>query len=458
MKHKSGVWLVAGLGFGDEGKGSVVDYLARDCGARTIVRYNGGAQAGHRVVTPDGREHVFSQFGSGMLIPEVRTHLSRFMLIEPAGMLREDEHLRAIGCADAFERTTIDREAPVVTPFHIAANRLIELSRGASKHGSCGLGIGETMEDVQKLGVHALRARDLCNASSLKEKLIAICARKLLKMRRVLNCRAVSEDAARYLETCEDHTTLDWCLDRYADFARRAHITGGKHLGVLLRQGNAIFEGAQGMLLDRSHGFYPHVTKTDITFRNALLLLREMRYAGSVIRIGVVRGYCTRHGNGPFVTEDDRLSALLPDAQNAAHEWQGKFRVGHFDVVAARYALSGLGGIDELAITNLDRLIGLQDLKICTGYELYSVGAAADKLFHVDGNIVYRIAVRKHPDRFLQFFLTQHLASAKPVYESFGAVDGENRAREYAELIAKLLHCPSLLLSFGPAAGQKMRA
>ena len=110
MNH---VFLTVDLGFGDAGKGAVVDLLARRYEAHTVVRYSGGAQAGHRVVAPDGREHVFSQFGSGALAGAA-THLSRFMLIEPLAMLEEARHLRALGAGEPFERASVDARALVM--------------------------------------------------------------------------------------------------------------------------------------------------------------------------------------------------------------------------------------------------------------------------------------------------------------------------------------------------------
>ena len=137
--------LTVDLGFGDAGKGSIIDFLAREHNAHTVVRFNGGAQAGHRVVAKQG-EHVFSQFGSGTLAG-ARTHLSRFMLVEPLAMLAEAEHLMQLGIRDPFGMVTIDEKALITTPFQRAVNRLKELARGNGRHGSCGMGIGETMAD-----------------------------------------------------------------------------------------------------------------------------------------------------------------------------------------------------------------------------------------------------------------------------------------------------------------------
>lgn len=130
-----------------------------------------------------------------------------------------------------------------------------------------------------------------------------------------------------------------------------------------------IFEGAQGVLLDRDHGFFLYVTPSRTTFAHADTLLAEARWAGAVTRVGVLRAHATRHGQGPFVTEDVELTAATPDLHNAAHAFQGAFRVGWFDVVAARYALRVVGEVDWLAITNLDRLTGLPGVRVYTAHD-----------------------------------------------------------------------------------------
>src|SRR5262245_29158031 len=121
--------ITVGLGFGDEGKGAAVDFLCRHLGADLVVRYCGGSQAAHNVVLPDGRRHVFAQFGSGTLA-EVPTHLGRHVIISPTALEPEAAHLRELGVADPFALLTVDRRALVATPYHRAMNRLRELSRG----------------------------------------------------------------------------------------------------------------------------------------------------------------------------------------------------------------------------------------------------------------------------------------------------------------------------------------
>src|SRR5215217_818107 len=163
--------LIADLGYGDAGKGSIVDYLTRATGVHTVVRYNGGAQAAHNVMTPDGRHHTFAQFGSGTLVPGTRTHLSRYMTIHPLAMLAEERHLHSLGISDAFGRVTIDGEALVTTPFQQSANRLKEIARGDGRHGSCGMGVGETMSDWLTHDSQVLFAADLCSRAVILKKL-----------------------------------------------------------------------------------------------------------------------------------------------------------------------------------------------------------------------------------------------------------------------------------------------
>src|SRR3972149_6131222 len=128
-------YTIVDLGFGDAGKGTTVDYLSCLTPNTLIVRYNGGPQAAHNVVTAKGVHHTFAQFGSGTLVPTVKTYLSKYMWVEPLSMLSENESLKRAGVTDALSRLLIDEDAQVVTPFHRSANRIKERK---NKHGSCG--------------------------------------------------------------------------------------------------------------------------------------------------------------------------------------------------------------------------------------------------------------------------------------------------------------------------------
>src|SRR5579885_2254273 len=178
MSQQKQAILIADLGFGDAGKGTITDFLTRRLVAHTVVRYNGGPQAAHNVVTPDGRHHTFSQFGSGMFLPWTTTLLSRFMLINPLNMLKEERHLSMLGVTNAFERTLIDRRSLVITPFHKAINRLRELARADERHGSCGEGIGECMADALARGEAQIFAGDLQDRAIVASKLRSLYERK----------------------------------------------------------------------------------------------------------------------------------------------------------------------------------------------------------------------------------------------------------------------------------------
>ena len=364
---KKEVILVCGLGFGDEGKGTIVDYLTRTKKAQTIIRFNGGAQAGHNVTSPEGLDHTFSQFGSGTLVPEVKTYLSRFMVVNPLSMIREEEHLQSLGIKDAFSRTAINGNAPITTPFQIAANRLLETGRKEKRHGSCGMGIGRTIADCQKYRNRVLLAKDLPDLEITASKLEFLREKSYDAVRHIVPGLAQTETAQEQMDWLRDkEVSKDLARDFY-DFAALIKIVGKNHLANLLREERTlIFEGAQGTLLDRKYGLHPYITKTNTTFANAYKLLREAGYCGKITRVGVLRGYATRHGAGPFPTEDKALAMVLKDSHNTYNQWQEEFRVGWLDVPLTKYAIEANGGIDYIALTNIDRLSELKVIKVRT--------------------------------------------------------------------------------------------
>lgn len=394
--------VVVDLGFGDAGKGSLVDYYVRRHAAHTVIRFNGGAQAAHNVVTPDGRHHTFAQFGSGTFVPGVRTHLSRYMLVDPVALLAEEAHLRQVGVTDAFPRLTIDPAAPVVTPFQRAANRLRELARGAGRHGSCGMGIGETMADMLEHAELVIRAEDLLHLARVRDKLRDMQAYK----RRQVAALAVpaSPAAERERVLLDDPHAPEEFATMFAQLARATALAPTAD-AALRRPGTVVFEGAQGVLLDEWHGFHPYTTWSTTTFANALTLLREAHFPGIIRRIGAVRAYMTRHGAGPFVTEDTDLACRLPEYHNGHNPWQRDFRVGWPDAVMLRYALDVAGGADELAVTCLDRIAGLSEFRVCERYDGVAIPGG-------------RLRVAPAPDLPYQETLTALLARCQPVYRA----------------------------------------
>lgn len=435
-------FLTVDLGFGDAGKGSIVDFLTRTYEVHTVIRYNGGAQAGHRVVTPVGdgvaqQEHVFAQFGAGTLAGAA-THLSRFMLLDPLAMLAEAAHLQTLGVIDAFQRTTIDERAVVITPFQRAVNRVREALRGAGRHGSCGMGIGETTADRLTYGDQVVLAGDLAARDRLYAKLAFLRRVNLAKVQPYQAQIAACEPAAAEMAWLLDPAWDEWLLDAYAEFAAQANFVPGHYLHVLLAQpGAVVFEGAQGVLLDEWAGFHPHTTWSTTTLANADQLLAEANYAGRVTRLGITRAYATRHGAGPFVTADATLTGVLPDACNGTGVWQQGFRVGWLDLVMLRYALATVGSLDFLAVTCLDRLAALAEIKLCTDYEYDTMRYEA------------LLPSPTRHDLLYQAQLTQKLQRCQPHFMSLPTGDA---------LVAQLttaLGLPIGLRSYGPTATEK---
>lgn len=343
--------IVVGLGYGDEGKGSVVDFLCRTQRVDAVIRFNGGAQAAHNVVTDDGRHHTFSQWGAGTLAG-VPTHLSRFMLVDPFRMSAEAAHLEEIGVGSPWGLITVDRDASLTTVFHREANRERERRRGVLRHGSCGVGIGETV---------AYRLAHPADAP-----IVGDCGDRQRLSRKLYLLADWFEDEFGF----RLDVSVDDNLDGYEAFAQECVVVDDRFTRRLLHQGPSVFEGAQGVLLDERYGFHPYTTWSNTTPANAKSLLTEAGLADEAFVLGVLRTTTTRHGPGPLVTEDQQLVSSMAEVHNGFGEWQGGWRVGHFDAVAHRYAVKSCGGVNGIALTRMDDSVN----KVCTSYRHHQDG------------------------------------------------------------------------------------
>ncbi len=448
MKRRE-VIVVVDLGFGDAGKGSVTDALVHRKAAHTVVRFNGGAQAGHNVVTPDGRHHTFAQLGAGTFVPGVRTHLSRHVVVHPAALLVEARRLEASGVPDSLERLTISEEALLTTPVHQAAARLRELARGDARHGSCGVGVGETVSDAIVSPTRALRAKDLGDASTLRSRLLEHQARKRSELEEPVRAMRGLASASNEILALEDRRVVEAWIDQVGPLRRlvRGLVVPDEHLVRLLRApGVVLFEGAQGVLLDEWHGFHPHTTWSTCTFDNALALVHESLEADCITRLGVLRTYATRHGPGPFPTEAPEIDAALEEPHNDAGPWQGAFRRGWLDLVLARYAVDACGGLDGIALTHLDAIPRLARWRVCTSYRLTT---PAPHLFLPSAR-GEAVALRPGAARDLAHTaaLGQALGSVVPLYE-------DHTAESLPRCVEEQLGAPVLLRSSGPTAIDK---
>ena len=420
----NGHLIVVDLGYGDAGKGTIVDWLCASRPVRAVVRFNGGAQAAHHVLAPDGTPHPFAQFGSGTFTPGTRTFLSRHMLVDPLALVAEAEQLARRGVPRPLDLVAIDSGALLTTPYHRAVNQARERARGDGRHGSCGMGIGETAAYALDCPADAPRAGDMTAPRTLSGKLERLRDKARADIAAMAGGRASAVDLPRP----EDLVSV------YRDVASRVTLTGDGYLARLLR-GPVVFEGAQGVLLDEWRGFHPYTTWSTTTFENADALLAEA--GATATRLGVTRTYQTRHGPGPFPTEDPTLR--LPEGHNKDGRWQGPFRAGHLDAVALRYACEVAGGVDAVALTHLDtarRHAG--QLRVCRGYR-------------IDGKPLTALTPGPHRDLSCQQDLTAALLKARPVYD-----DSERlTAADWPDAVADILRAPVAIRSHGPGRAAK---
>lgn len=428
---------VIGMQWGDEGKGSLIDALTRQLDASLIVRFSGGAQAAHNVVTATGQQHTFSQFGSGTLAG-ASTHLSRFMVVNPFTAMTEGRALQTLGIANPFSSMTIEETALIATPFHIAMNRLREIARGAKRHGSCGMGIGETVADSLAGCDDVVRAFDLLHPTKLRKKLKSIQERKRADGRSLIDKRT-NDVAAIELESpslvLESPDIVDWLVSDYADLLNEGvSIVTDRWLPLeLAKPGHVLFEGAQGVLLDQDYGFYPHCTWSDCTFGNVDRLVNDVC---QVCRLGVLRAFSTRHGAGPFPTERPDFKPLVETDHNTYGEWQGHFRAGAFDFVLAEYARSVVGRLDGLCVTCVDRL--KFDVEICRAY----------KDSPISGTTVHALEKPEELSLECQESTGKWLEKVVPLYSKV-------ETASLPRIISERLGVPLAIVSRGPTAQDK---
>lgn len=358
---------VLGLGFGDCGKGRFVDHLCHRLGIPVVVRFNGGAQAGHNVVLADGRHHTFSQFGSGTFVPGVRTLLAHTVVVHPTALGLEAGHLADLGVPDALARIRIDPRCRVTTPFHQALGRMRELARGRFAHGTCGVGVGETVrQDLEAPGT-ALRFGDLWDRALTREKLEHLRRRTLEEALDLALPPSAEPERRLFL----DPNVCGRWQGHVAEVLARVRRCDEGLLGTTLREpGRVLFEGAQGLLLDEAAGFHPHTTWSSVGPLAVEALVRDTGLTESVHHHGVLRAYLTRHGPGPMPTEDPGLDRL-EEPHNPDQGWQGRFRRGQPDGVLLDYARQSAGRTFQgLFLSHLDAFGQVGRLKWCEAYEV----------------------------------------------------------------------------------------
>lgn len=413
--------VVLGAQWGDEGKAKVVDYLTM--GADLVVRYQGGANAGHTVKVGD-TTFVFHMIPSGIMHPGTICVVGNGVVVDPEALLQEADELQTKGISTTG-RLFISHHAHLVMPYHKLLDQLAEDGRGSDKIGTTGRGIGPCYRDKVERG-QGVRVVDMLDPEHLRQKLRAAIAAKNELLRRLY-----------------DHAPLEEApiIEAYLGYAERLRpyiADTSLLLNEALDQGKTVLcEGAQGTLLDIDHGTYPFVTSSNTTAGGAC--------TGTGIGptridqiIGVTKAYTTRVGNGPFPTE--LLDQTGERIREVGHEYGATTgrsrRCGWFDAPILRLS-ARINGLTSLALTRLDVLDTFPKLKLCTGYQL---DGKAQNDFPLDPRALERCL---------------------PIYEE---VEGWNTpttgvrrfadlpapARLYVERIAQLSRTPISLISVGP--------
>ena len=414
-------YAVLGAQWGDEGKGKIVDFLAKD--AHIVARFAGGNNAGHTVVNDDGK-FSFHLIPCGVFWPQALNVIGNGVVIDPDVLLEEIDDLRLRGI-DISDRIVVSERAHLIMPYHVLLDELAERARGSSRLGTTGKGIGPAYAD--KAARTGVRAADLLDIEALIPRL-----ENILKYTNSVITNVYDGDALSF----ED--VFDRCRrwsERLIPYIGQAE----KIVNQALASGkNVLLEGAQGVLLDLDHGTYPFVTSSNPTIGGASVGVGVSPTHIEGIT-GVFKAYTTRVGTGPLPTEllDETGETIRELAQEFGTTTGRPRRVGWFDAVAAKYSAL-INGYTSAVLTRLDVLDGFETVRICTHY-LMEDGEKTDDF---PGGVAA-------------------LEKARPIFEEMPGWDTPTasvrqyedlprKARDYVERIQELIGCPVDLISTGP--------
>jgi len=351
--------VVIGAHWGDEGKGKVVDLLTDQ--ASTVVRFQGGHNAGHTLVI-DGKKTVLHLIPSGVLRENVQCLIGNGVVLSPDALFAEMDELEAAGIP-AASRLKISEACPLILPYHIALDQAREIARGKKAIGTTGRGIGPAYED--KISRRGIRLGDLFNIDHFAAKL-----KEVMEYHNFALVNYFKVDAVDYQEVFDgimaQRDRLLAMVDDIPELLYQARQRGE----------NIMYEGAQGTLLDIDHGTYPYVTSSNTTAGGAACGSgtgpRDLDYI-----LGIVKAYTTRVGGGPFPTElfdgtdvhndEDGRHMAEKGAEFGATTGRAR-RCGWLDAVTLRRAIR-INSISGMCITKLDVLDGMEAIRICTGYK-----------------------------------------------------------------------------------------
>ena len=345
--------VLIGAQWGDEGKGKATDILGER--VQWIVRYQGGNNAGHTVVLPDGQKFALHLIPSGILTPGVKNVIGNGVVVDPGVLLEELSGLEEKGVDTSG--LLISSDAHLIMPYHVAIDKVTERYLGKAKIGTTGRGIGPAYQD--KLARVGVRVQDLLDEKILRQKVEAALDFKNQVLVKVYNRKALDPEQV-----------VDSVLEHGQHFVHRIADTRLLLNQALDRDEIVVLEGSQGTLLDVDHGTYPFVTSSNPTSGGATVGSGVGPTRISTV-IGILKAYTTRVGSGPFPTElnDDMGEYLRKQGGEFGVTTGRSRRTGWFDAVIARYA-SRVNGITDYFLTKLDVLSGLEKVPVCVAYEV----------------------------------------------------------------------------------------
>lgn len=320
--------VVIGSNFGDEGKGLFVDYFCNKFSSLNEnvlnVRFSGGAQCGHTVVTPLSDRHIFRHFGAGSFNKNVSTYLSSFFIVNPILFRKEINELKSIGINP---KVYIDESCRITFPFDMMINQIVEKYRNNNRHGSCGVGVFETVKRNESM--INFYVKDCFNNPNLQE-FYKICIETYVVNRlKELGVNNILDDDMRLLR---DNNIFYHYLDDIKFLFENSTIVKSN---IIDNYNNIIFEGSQGLLLDQLNiEYFPNLTPSSTGLRNVISILNSLNKISDVEVCYVTRSYFTRHGAGKFLSECQKsnINENMIDKTNGYNEFQHDLRYGYFDL------------------------------------------------------------------------------------------------------------------------------
>ncbi len=414
------VQIVVGAQWGDEGKGKIIDYLSEH--ADLVARYQGGANAGHTVVI-GGERYILHLIPSGILHPHTICYLGNGMVIDPAALLQEIGLLTQKG-VDVKGRLFISHRAHLVMPYHKLLDQRRELANEQRKIGTTGRGIGPAYVDkVHRMGI---RIVDLLDEATLREKIMHNLKEKNAILKALYGQLPLDPEVI-----LRDYRELDEQLDPYI-----ADVSRALNLGIASGK-SVLCEGAQGTLLDIDLGTYPYVTSSTPTSGGACTGLGIGPTKIDRV-LGVIKAYTTRVGMGPLPTEiapESDIDLRTLGAEFGATTGRPR-RCGWFDAVVANYAVQ-VNGIAAWAVTKLDVLDTLAEIKICTAYRHHG---KEGKNFPAD------LAVLEHCEPVYETLPGWQVSTTGA--RTFSALP--IRAQQYLRALTEITQTPIEIISVGP--------